>query len=116
MPNKWSKVKAFVMQYGYKKLIRPTISLHGTAFPKTKPDLEKLGVRFDFAGTIEEQGKKLHCFQVQVNAGKIPTSWKQWRQKHEKGTHGIVATIKVPDNGTKDDVQAALDDVDEDID
>jgi hypothetical protein len=76
-----------------------------------------LGVRFDSAGTIEEGGRKFHRFQVQVNAGnKIPSSWKQWRQNHEKGTHGIVATIKVPDGGTRDDVQAALDAVDDDID
>lgn len=116
MPNKWNKVKAFVLRGGYKKLIRPTVSLHGTAFPKSSSELEKLGVRFDFAGTVEEDGKRFHRFQVQVNAGnKIPTSWKQWREKHEKGTHGIVATIKVPDGGTKEDVEAALAAVDDEI-
>ena len=88
-----------------------------TAYPKTQPDLERLGVHFDFAGTIEEDGKKFHRFQVQVNAGnKIPSSWKKWRETHPKGTHGIVVTIKVPDNGTKEDVEAALDAVDEEVD
>jgi hypothetical protein len=119
MPSKWNKVKDAVLKHanGYKKLVRPSVALHKTAFPKTAADLESLGVRFDFAGTTEENGKKFHKFQVQVNAGnKIPTSWKQWRQKHEKGTHGIVATVKIPDGGTKEDVQAALDAVDSEID
>ncbi|KKK23234.1 hypothetical protein P175DRAFT_0472969 [Aspergillus ochraceoroseus IBT 24754] len=117
MPNKWKKVKDILLQDGYKKLIRPTVPVHKTAFPKTTPELEKLGVRFDYAGTIEEDEKKFHRFQVQVNSGnKIPTSWKQWRQKHKEGTHGNVATIKVPDGGTKEDVQAALDAVDKEID
>ncbi|GLA67397.1 hypothetical protein AtubIFM54640_010715 [Aspergillus tubingensis] len=104
MPNKWKKVKDILLQDGYKKLIRPTVPVHKTAFPKTTPELEKLGVRFDYAGTIEEDEKKFHRFQV------------QWRQKHKEGTHGNVATIKVPDGGTKEDVQAALDAVDKEID
>lgn len=116
MPNKWQKVKDFLLQDGYKKLVRPSVSIHKTAFPKTKPDLEKMGVRFDFAGTIEDGGKKFHRFQVQVNSGnKIPISWKQWREKHEKGTHGIVATVRVPDGGSKEDVEAALNAVDKEI-
>ncbi|KAI1908613.1 hypothetical protein LOZ12_004492 [Ophidiomyces ophidiicola] len=115
MPNKWNKVKDFVMKGGYKKLLRPTVSLHHTAYPKTAQDQEKLGVRFDFAGTEEEAGKKFHRFQVQVNAGnKIPKSWKVWREKNG-GTHAIIATIKVPDEGTKEDVKAALDAVDNHI-
>ena len=117
MPNKWNKVKAFILQSGYKKLVRPSVALHKTAFPKTASEFESVGIRFDFAGSIEEEGKKYHRFQVQVNSGnKIPTSWKQWRQKHERGTHGIVATVKIPDGGTKEDVQAALDAVDNEID
>lgn len=31
-------------------------------------------------------------------------------------THGVVATVKIPDGGTKEDVQAALDAVDSEID
>lgn len=96
--------------------MKPSISLHQTGFPKTQPDLDKLGSCFDFAG-YQEAGKKFHLFQVQVNAGnKIPTSWKEWRERHAKGTHGIVATIKVPDVCTNDDVAKALDDVEDDID
>lgn len=84
--------------------MRPSIALRKTAFPRTAAELENLGVRFDFEDTTEENGKKFHRFQVQVNAGnKIPTSWKQWRQKNEKGTYRIVATVKVPDDGTKED-------------
>jgi hypothetical protein len=85
MPNKWEKVKAFVMRDGYKKLLKPTVPLHGTAFPKTQSDLETLGVRFDFAGTVTEEGTKYHRFQVQVNAGsKIPSSWKKWRENRSR--------------------------------
>lgn len=105
------------MKDGWKKLVRPTVALHKTAFPKTSKDNEKLGVRFDFAGTIEESGNMFHRFQVQVCAGnKIPTSWKEWRQRHEKSTHGIVATIQIPDQGDKDDVEKAFDAVEDSID
>jgi hypothetical protein len=69
-------------------------------------------VCFDFAGTIEENGNKSRRFQVQgsgecryQNSGFL----KQWRQKHEKGTHAIVANVQVPVGGTKEDVLAALD-------
>ena len=58
MGKKWRIVTAFVLDKGWLKLVNPTVPLHGTAFPKTKPDLEKLGVRFDFVGTVEEGGKK----------------------------------------------------------
>ncbi|KAF1823267.1 uncharacterized protein K489DRAFT_191184 [Dissoconium aciculare CBS 342.82] len=118
MPNKWKIVKDFVLQGGYKKLLNPTVGMHLTAFPKTARDLESLGVRFDYAGHVIEDGKKFHRFQVQVNAGdKIPKSWKVWREKHSKGkgTHAIIATIKVPDSGTKDDVAQAFDDVQDEI-
>lgn len=116
MGNKWRTVKGFVLKDGWKKLVKPSVSIHKTAFPKTQSDLEKLGVRFDFAGTIEEGGKKFHRFQVQVNAGnKIPTSWKDWRQRHAKGTHAIVTTLKIPDGGSKDEVEKAFDSVEADI-
>lgn len=106
------------MKGGYKKLVAPTVRLHDTAFPKTQPELEKLGVRFGFAGTVtKDDGKKYHRYDVQVNAGnKIPTSWKRWRENHPKGTHDVVATVEVADGGCKDDVQAALDEIDDEID
>ncbi|RMD39563.1 hypothetical protein DV735_g5567, partial [Chaetothyriales sp. CBS 134920] len=117
MPNKWTKVVSAVCKYGWKKLVNPTVDLHKTAFPKSPADLENLGVRFDFAGTILKDGKKYHRFQVQVNAGnKIPKSWKEWRERNPKGTHGIVATVEIPDGGTKDDVQHALNQVNDQID
>lgn len=109
MGNKWREVKRFVLQYGWQKLIRPTVSIHKTAFPKTQSDLEKLGLRFDYAGTIEENGKKYHRFQVQVNAGgKIPMSWKDWRQRYAIGTDAIVTTLE-------DEVKEAFQSVEADI-
>ncbi|OJD21353.1 hypothetical protein ACJ73_07309 [Blastomyces percursus] len=102
MPNKWNKAKSLCLAEWLEKVNTPG---------------KVGGVRFDFAGSVEEDGKKYNRFQVQVNAGnKISTSWKQWRESHAKGTHDKVATIKVLDNGTKDDVEAALDAVDEEID
>ena len=64
MPNKWNKIKDAVLKYvnGYKKLVRLSVALYGTAFPKTMVDLESLGVRFDFVGTVEENGKKFYRF------------------------------------------------------
>jgi len=111
MSRKWRTVVDFVMgnSNGWKKLLNPTCEVHQTAFPKTNKDLEKLGIRFDFAGTIEEGGRKYHRFQAQVNDGqKIPSGWKKWREDHEKGTHAIVATVVVPDSGTKEEVEDAL--------
>ncbi|KAE8153611.1 hypothetical protein BDV25DRAFT_136730 [Aspergillus avenaceus] len=82
MPNNWKKVKDFVLQDGYKKLTRPTIPIDHTAFPQTKAELQRLGVRFDFAG------------------------------KQDTNFMEAVET----DNGTRDDVQAALDAADDEID
>lgn len=93
---------------GWEKLAKVTVPLHGTAFPKSSADNEKFGVRFDFAGTVERENKIFNRFQVQVNAGKIPTPWKEWRERNGKGTHGIVATVEVPQDATKDEVQEAL--------
>ncbi len=119
MVNKWQKVIDLVLtgqNQGWKKLVKNSVALHKTAFPKTQPELERLGVRFDFAGQVEEGGKTLNRFEVQVNDGqKIPSSWKKWRESHKKGTHGVVAIVKVPDGGTKEDVKAALDAVNEEI-
>lgn len=52
MPNEWEKVKSFVMDGGYEKLLKPSVRIHGTVFPQTQYLQEKLGVRFDFSGTV----------------------------------------------------------------
>lgn len=78
-------------------------------FPKGQSDLEKMGFRSDFAGTIERSGKNYHRFQVQVNAGgKIPMSWKDWRQRYAIGTDAIVTTLE-------DEVKEAFQSVEADI-
>ncbi|KAB8356451.1 hypothetical protein FH972_024034 [Carpinus fangiana] len=107
-------VKAVCSGDGWKKLIRPTVPVHGTAWPKTQPELQKYGIRFDYAGKFEKLNKTYHRFQAQVNAGKIPASWEDWR-KRNGGTHAIVATIEVPEDGTADDVQEALEAVEDDL-
>lgn len=78
-------------------------------FPKGQSDLEKIGFRSDSAGTIERSGKNYHRFQVQVNAGgKIPMSWKDWRQRYAIGTDAIVTPLE-------DEVKEAFQSVEADI-
>lgn len=68
-----------------------------------------MGILFDFAGTFERSGKNYHRFQVQANAGgKIPMSWKDWRQRYAIGTDAIVTTLE-------DEVKEALNSGEADI-
>lgn len=63
-------------------------------FPKGQSDLEKMGIRSDFAGTYERSGKNYHRFQIQANAGgKIPMSWKDWRQRYAIRTDAMITTL-----------------------
>lgn len=68
-------------------------------FPKGQSDLEKMGIRFNFAGTIERSGKN-YC--------KIPISWKDWRQRYAIGFDAIVTTLE-------DEVKEAFQSVEADI-
>lgn len=95
----------------WKKLGKPTVSRGKTQWPKTASDLERQGVRFDYDGEITEDGQKYHKWQVQPNAGKIPSSWREWRDKNG-GTHAVIGTVKVKDNATKDEVEEALNNLD----
>jgi hypothetical protein len=44
---------------------------------------------------------------MQANAGRIPFSIKQWREK-SGGTHALMATALVKKGGTKNDVKKRL--------
>lgn len=91
----------------WSKLGRPTVGRGGTQWPKSSSEQERHGVRFDYDGEITENGQKYHKWQVQPNAGKIPSSWKEWRDKNG-GTHAVIGSIKVKENSTKDEVKEAL--------
>lgn len=71
------------------------------------------------AGTIhdDEVNKAdgtYHKFQLQPNAGKVPSSIKQWRDVNG-GTHAVMATSYVKKDGTKEDVEKALKDAAESV-
>ena len=46
-------------------------------------------------------------FAQQANAGKVPSSIKQWRESNG-GTHAVMATGYVKKDGTKEDVEKGL--------
>ncbi|KAF7506026.1 hypothetical protein GJ744_012273 [Endocarpon pusillum] len=88
-----------------KKLTRVSVGRYKTAIPKAPKDLEKYGLRADYDGKIPApDGTMYHKFQVQPNAGdKIPKTIKAWREKNG-GTHAVLGTFYVKDQGTEEDV------------
>jgi len=79
-----------------KKFFLPTASRGKTVWPKTAAELLRYGVRWDYDGVVtKEDGKEYHKYQLQPNAGKIPSSIKQWRDKNG-GTHAVMTTLYIP--------------------
>ena len=106
----WGSVVDTVVGAGsniWQRLAKPTAGRGKTQWPKKQSEQEKHGVRFDYDGEVIEGGQKYHRWQVQPNAGKIPSSWKEWREKNG-GTHAVIGTVKVKDDATKEEVQEAL--------
>ena len=54
----------------------------------------KYGVRWDYDGVVARNGKQYHKYQLQPNAGKIPTTIKNWRDKNG-GTHAVMGTMYI---------------------
>jgi len=94
----------------WKKLAQPTVTRGSTAWPKAPKDQEKFGVRFDYDGIITKNGTSYHKYQVQPNAGKIPTSISKWMEKNGKTTHAVMADVLVEEGATESDVEKAIDD------
>jgi hypothetical protein len=92
----------------FEKLTKPTVNQGKTAIPRAPNDQERIGLRLDYAGEVIRNGVTEHTFQLQANAGKVPTSVENWKRKNG-GTHAVMATIHVKKDGTKDDVAAGLD-------
>lgn len=92
----------------WKKLVNPSASRGKTEWPKSKADLEKIGVRLDYDGQVIQEGVTYHKYQCQPNAGKVPSSIKDWRESNG-GTHAVMASVYVKKDGTKEEVQAAID-------
>ncbi|PWY91882.1 hypothetical protein BO94DRAFT_461369 [Aspergillus sclerotioniger CBS 115572] len=85
-----------------KKFFSPTAARGKPVWPKTQADLLRYGVRWDYDGIItKEDGKEYHKFQLQPNAGKVPSTIKEWRDNNG-GTHAVMATMYI-DKGTNPD-------------
>ena len=78
-----------------KKFFKPSVSRGKTVWPKTSADLLRYGVRWDYDGIVTYEKEKCHKFQLQPNAGKIPSTIKQWRDKNG-GTHAVIGVMYIP--------------------
>ena len=87
-----------------RKFFEPTVGKGKTVWPKSPADMLRYGVRWDYDGVItKDDGKEYHKYQLQPNAGKIPSSIKQWRDNNG-GTHSVMAVMYIP-KGVAPDAQ-----------
>jgi hypothetical protein len=91
----------------WKKFTEVSVARGKTVFPKSSADQERVGVRWDYDGQISRLDGVYNKFQMQPNAGKIPSSIKQWREANG-GTHSVMASAYVKQGGSKDDVKKGL--------
>nr|POE96510.1 hypothetical protein CFP56_56560 [Quercus suber] len=91
----------------WKKFSNPSASRGKTVHPKSTKEQEALGIRWDYDGEVTKADGVYHKYQLQANAGKVPSSIKQWRDTNG-GTHAVMATSFVKKDGTKDDVEKGL--------
>ncbi|OJD22271.1 hypothetical protein ACJ73_06380 [Blastomyces percursus] len=103
----FSKSKDMVQQAA-KKFTNVSVSRGKTAFPKAPKDRENIGMRWDFDGEVTQNGTIYNMFQVQPNAGKVPSSIRDWRDKNG-GTHAVMGNMLVKKDGTAGDVQEGFD-------
>ena len=86
-----------------KKFFNPTASRGKTVWPKNQADLLRYGVRWDYDGIVtKDDGKEYHKYQLQPNAGKIPSTIKEWRDNNG-GTHAVMATMYIEKGSEPDD-------------
>ena len=90
------------------KLVNPTVGHGKTAWPTSPAEQVRVGVRFDYAGEVTINGVVHHKYECQPNAGKVPSSIKNWRDANG-GTHSVMASILIKKDGTKEEVQEAVD-------
>ncbi|DAA75419.1 TPA_exp: Uncharacterized protein A8136_1816 [Trichophyton benhamiae CBS 112371] len=78
-----------------RKFFAPTAERGKTVWPKKPADFLRYGVRWDYDGVIKgEDGKEYYKYQLQPNAGKIPSTIKAWRENNG-GTHAVIATMYI---------------------
>jgi hypothetical protein len=78
-----------------RKFFKPTVGRGKTVWPKTAADLLRHGVRWDYDGIVTYNNTECHRFQLQPNAGKIPSTIKEWREKNG-GTYAVIAVMHIP--------------------
>ena len=91
----------------WKKFTEPSAGRGKTAFPKAQAEQERLGIRWDYDGEVTDADIVYHKFQMQANAGKVPSPIKGWREDNG-GTHAVMATALVKKDGTKEDAEKGL--------
>ena len=89
-----------------KKLTSVSVTRGGTAWPKSQKDQENVGIRFDYDGEVNENGVTYNKFQVQPNAGKVPSTIAQW-SKENGGTHAVMGSMYVKKGGSQSDAKTA---------
>lgn len=92
----------------WQKFTNPSAGRGKTAFPKGQAEQERVGVRWDYDGEVSKSDGVYHKFQMQPNAGKVPSPIKKWRDANG-GTHATMASALVKQDGTKADVEKGLD-------
>ncbi|PPQ83051.1 hypothetical protein CVT24_011990 [Panaeolus cyanescens] len=107
--------EAVVSGPGWKKFVKPTVGRGNTAWPRSPDEQQRHGVRYDFDKEVTRDGKVYNKFQMQPNAGKVPSVIKTWREKAPRGTHSVMAEVLVPKDGNEEDVEKALNDAHKDI-
>lgn len=71
-----SAVNKAVDGNAWKKFTDVSVNRGKTVFPKGTADLERVGVRWDYDGEVSRVDGVYNKFQMQPNAGKIPSSIK----------------------------------------
>jgi hypothetical protein len=97
-----------------KKFTNVSVNRGKTTYPKKPKDLENLGIRWDYDGEVEDNGILYNKFQVQPNAGKVPSTIREWREKNG-GTHAVMGVMYVKKGGSSEDVTEGWDKFEEEF-
>ncbi|KAM3416297.1 hypothetical protein BST61_g7903 [Cercospora zeina] len=97
------------------KFTNPKVSRGKSVWPSGPSAQAKEGVRYDYDGVIVKDGVEYHEYNMQPNAGKDgPSAIQKWRDNNG-GTHAIMTTVLVKKDGTKEDVERALEAAHKDV-
>ncbi|EME42125.1 hypothetical protein DOTSEDRAFT_73030 [Dothistroma septosporum NZE10] len=97
------------------KFTNPKVSRGKSVWPSGPSAQARNGVRYDYDGVVVKDGVEYHKYNMQPNAGNdIPSAIKNWRAKNG-GTHAVMTTVLVKKDGTKEDVEEALDAAHKDV-